>query len=81
MFLVFQYWIVYLLNLKHPNLDVSSIPILDCLFTHPNLDVSSIPILACLFTHLLERTLEERARPACMLYSDIYRWSYVHQVL
>ena len=51
MFLVFQYWIVYLLNLKHPNLDVSGLPILDCLFTHPNLDVSNLPLLECISWH------------------------------
>ena len=33
------------LNYKDPNLDVSSLSLLECICAHPNLDVSGLPLL------------------------------------
>ena len=39
------------LNYKDPNMDASSLPLLEYICAHPNLDVSSLPLLEYICAH------------------------------
>ena len=51
--MIFTHFSLYIekLNYKDPNLDVSSLPLLEYISAHPNLDVSSLPLLKYICSH------------------------------